>query len=105
MEEITNHKSKLLIKINYFLQLIPIHLISAEAKLRNFNQLKLFHKFFDAVELADKLKLRTLDLLHIIYAGQLAKKRFIKYFVTLDSDFLAKIRVILENIGVEVITK
>jgi hypothetical protein len=37
IEEITNHKIKLLIKVKYFLQLIPLNLISDEAKLRNFD--------------------------------------------------------------------
>jgi len=73
--------------------------------LRDFDQLKLFHKFFDAIGLADNLKLRTLDLLHIVYAGQLAEKKFIKYFVTFDSGFLDKKEAILENTGVEVITE
>jgi predicted nucleic acid-binding protein len=105
IEEIANHKIKLLITVKYFLQHIPLNLISDKAKLRNFDQLKLFHKFFDAIELADKLKLRTLDLLHIVYAGQLAEKGLIKYFGTFDSDFLDKKEIILENTGVEVITE
>jgi predicted nucleic acid-binding protein len=105
IEEIANHKIKLLVTVKYFLQLIPIHLTSDEAKLRDFEQLKLFHKFFDAIELADKLKLRTLDLLHIVYAAQLAKKELIKYFVTFDYDFFDKKEAILENTKVEVITE
>jgi predicted nucleic acid-binding protein len=105
IEEITNYKIKLLITVKYFLQLIPLHLTSDEAKLGDFDQLKLFHKFLDAIDLADKLKLRTLDLLHIVYAGQLARKGLIKYFITFDSDLLDKKEAILENAGVEVITE
>ncbi len=73
--------------------------------MRDFDQLKLFHKFLDAIDLADNLKLRTLNLLHIVYADQLAEKKLIKYFVTFDSDFLDKKEAILENTGVEVITE
>jgi hypothetical protein len=60
-----NHKNKLQATITYFIQLLSLHILSDEAKLVDLGNLKLFYEFFDAIDLATKLKLKTLDLLHL----------------------------------------
>jgi|YelNatPaOPRAMG01_1025707.scaffolds.fasta_scaffold54672_3 predicted nucleic acid-binding protein len=103
IEELTNHRSKLRTTITYFLQLLSINIPSDEAKLTDLDGLKLFHKFLEAIDLATKLKLKTLDLLHIAYASQLAKKKLIQFFITFDSKILENKEAILKNTGIEVI--
>jgi predicted nucleic acid-binding protein len=103
IEELTNHRSKLRTTITYFLQLLSINIPSDEAKLTDLDGLKLFRKFLEAIDLATKLKLKTLDLLHIAYASQLAKKKLIQFFITFDSKILENKEDILKNTGIEVI--
>jgi len=102
IEELTNHRSKLQATITYFIQLLSLHILSDEAKLIDLDHLKLFYKFFDAIDLATKLKLKTLDLLHLAYAHQLVMEKLIKFFVTFDSQILENKEVILKDIGIEV---
>jgi predicted nucleic acid-binding protein len=105
IEELTNHRSKLRATIAYFLQLLSLHILPDEAKLIDLDHLKLFHKFSDAIDLAAKLKLRTLDLLHLAYACQLATEKLIKFLATFDLEILKNKEAILEDIGIEVIDK
>jgi predicted nucleic acid-binding protein len=95
IEDITNHKIKLHITISYFLRLLSIYIFSDEAKLTDLDSLKLFYKFL-AINLANELKLKTLDLLHIAYASQLVKKGIIRFFATFDSEILDKKEAILK---------
>ena len=103
IEELTNRRSKLRVTVTYFLQLLSINISSDEAKLTDLDSLKLFYIFPEAMDLATKLELKTLDLLHMAYASQLAKKKLIRFFVTFDSEILDNKEVILKNIGIEVI--
>lgn len=97
IEELTNHRSKLRATITYLLQLLSINIPSDGAKLTDLDGLKLFHKFLEAIDLATKLKLKTLDLLHIAYASQLAKKKLIQFFITFDSKILENKEAILKK--------
>jgi predicted nucleic acid-binding protein len=60
-----------------------------------------FHVFRRAVDYSSRLKLATLDLLHITYALQLASKGLIDTFVTLDRDMLTKTEPI-EKLGLKI---
>jgi len=57
---------------------------------------KVFSRYFDAIKLAPKAKLRTGDTLHVAYACQLKKEGKIEYIVSLDNDFQEK-EVLIEN--------
>ncbi len=58
-----------------------------------------------AVELSVKVKLKTLDLLHLAYTLALREKGYpLKEFVTLDDDFIDNKDAIEETVGVRVIT-
>jgi predicted nucleic acid-binding protein len=105
IEEITNYRIKLRVTITYFLKLLSLYIFSDEAKIIDLDRLKLFYKFFDAISLATELKLKTLDLLHLAYARQLAKKKLIKFFVTFDSEIIKNKEVILKNIEIEVVNE
>jgi|YelNatPaOPRAMG01_1025707.scaffolds.fasta_scaffold41886_4 predicted nucleic acid-binding protein len=102
IEESVNHKNKLQATITYFIQLLSLHILSDEAKLVDLGNLKLFYEFFDAIDLATKLKLKTLDLLHLAYARQFAAKKLVRSFVTFDSQILENKDAILKDIGIEV---
>jgi len=51
---------------------------------------KVFSRYFDAIRLAPKVKLRTGDLLHVAYACKLKTEGKIEYIVSLDNDFQKK---------------
>jgi len=103
IEEILDYENKLRLTVTYCLQILPISIFSDEAKLTSIGNLKLFHKFFEAINLAAKLKLRTLDLLHITYATQLAKGGYVEFFITFDSDILNRKETIQESTGIKII--
>jgi len=105
IEEITNDKTKLRGTIAYLLQLLPVHIFPDDSKLVSLDNLKLFNKFSEAISLSIKLKLKTLDLLHIAYATQLAKQNFIRFFITLDSEILNKKDIILKATGIKIINE
>jgi len=85
IQEIIDHKVKLRLTIAYFLQLLSIHVFSDEAKLADLDNLKLFYKFSEAINLAAELK--TSDLLHVVYASQLMKKGLIRFLSHLIMKF------------------
>jgi hypothetical protein len=91
--------------IAYLLQLLPVHIFPDDSKLVSLDNLKLFNKFSEVISLSIKLKLKTLDLLHIAYASQLAKQNFIRFFITLDSEILNKKDIILKATGIKIINE
>ena len=68
----------------------------------NLNQQKvnLPLEYLISITLAEKLKLRALDLLHIAYAAMLREK--VKIFVTGDEEILGKKATIKKVVGIEV---
>jgi predicted nucleic acid-binding protein len=99
IEELTNHRSKLPGNNYIFPPPLSINIPSDEAKLADLDGLKLFHKFLETIDLATKLKLKTLDLLHIAYASQLVKKKLTRFSITFDSKILDNKEAILKIQG------
>ncbi len=57
-------------------------------------------EYSEALKTAAGLRLKTLDLLHLAYAGLLNSLRVrVENFVTADSDILARSRFIAEQFG------
>jgi predicted nucleic acid-binding protein len=52
------------------------------------NRVRMFYIFRKAIENSVSLKLRTLDLIHVSYALQLASKGLLDTFVTLDKEII-----------------
>ena len=59
-------------------------------KLEQLNEFKAFHIFAKTVDLAHKLKLKALDLMHIAYTTNLASKGLANTIVTLDKEIKEK---------------
>jgi hypothetical protein len=70
--------------------------------INNLPNVRIFHKFAEALRLAPELQLPSLDLLHVIYAKQVPER--IKYFATLDKAIIGKAESIKNALGIEVIT-
>jgi hypothetical protein len=70
--------------------------------INNLLNVRIFHKFAEALRLAPELQLPSLDLLHVIYAKQVPER--IKYFATLDKTIIGKAESIRNTLGIEVIT-
>jgi len=103
LQEVADYKIKLRSAVAYCLRLLSIHVPSDEARLADLDRLRLFCRFLEAINLAPKLKLKALDLLHIAYASQLMKEGLVKSFVTLDCEILNNKETILKEVGVRVI--
>ncbi|MGB2843059.1 MAG: type II toxin-antitoxin system VapC family toxin [Halobacteriota archaeon] len=65
--------------------------------------IKVFSRYFDAIKLAPKVKLRTGDTLHVAYACQLKKDGRIEYIVSLDDDFQKKGESIERETGIKLL--
>ncbi len=64
---------------------------------------KVFSRYFDAIRLAPKVKLRTGDLLHVAYACQLKNEGKIEYIVSLDDNFQKKEGPIERETGIKIL--
>jgi hypothetical protein len=65
---------------------------------------KVFSRYFDAIKLAPKVKLRTGDTLHVAYAYQLKREGKIEYIVSLDEDFQKKKNLIENETGIKLLS-
>jgi len=75
--------------------------VKDEPQIKKFNEIEAFHIFREVIDHAHDLKLRTLDLLHIIYALNLARKGLLDSLITLDEGIMEK-KDILEELGLKV---
>jgi predicted nucleic acid-binding protein len=60
-----------------------------------------FHKFAEALQFSPRLRLASLDLLHLMYAKQLVEHT--RYFATLDAEILGRAGIIEKVLGIKVI--
>jgi len=81
-------------------RLEPI-LVNDEPKLEPFDKGRVFHIYRKAIDYAATLKLRSLDLLHIAYAVELAKRGLVDTFVTLDKELIDR-KEVLRSLGLKV---
>jgi predicted nucleic acid-binding protein len=81
-------------------QLKPI-LVDDEPKLELFDKSRIFHIYKKAISYAATLKLKSLDLLHITYAIEFAKRGLVDMFVTLDKELINR-KQVLESLGLKV---
>ena len=73
-----------------------------EQKVEPLDSTNMFHIFAKAINLAHKLRLRTLDLIHIAYATNLASKGLANSIATLDKEIMSRAQE-LRNLGLEVL--
>jgi hypothetical protein len=63
--------------------------------------IKVFYKFAEALQFSLKLRLASLDLLHLMYARRLVEH--IRYFATSDTEILGRAGIIEKVLGIKVI--
>jgi len=68
-------------------------------------KIKVFSEYHCAIKLSPKIKLSTLDTIHIAYASRLREEGKIRYVVSLDKDIRKKRRLIDAETGVKIISK
>lgn len=66
---------------------------------------KVFSRYFDAIRLAPKVKLKPGDTLHVTYAHQLKTEGKIEYIVSLDNDFQKKGEAIENETGIKLLSR
>jgi len=76
-------------------------LVDDEPKLELFDKSSVFHIYKKAIDYVATLKLKSLDLMHITYAIELAKRRLVDTFITLDKELMSR-RQVLEGLGLKV---
>ena len=87
--------------VKQILELLNPVVISDEPELSNINGFRGFHVFAKAVNLAHQLKLKTLDLLHIAYALDLASKGLADSIVTPDREIQER-EPMLQKLGLKI---
>jgi predicted nucleic acid-binding protein len=76
-------------------------LVDDESKLELLDRSSVFHIYKKAIDYVATLKLRSLDLMHITYAIELAKRGLVDTFTTLDRELISR-RQVLEGLGLKV---
>jgi len=85
-----DEKTKVGVLVRQALSILNPRVIDDEPRLEQLNEFKAFHIFAKTVDLAHKLKLKALDLMHIAYTINLASKGLANTIVTLDKEIKEK---------------
>jgi predicted nucleic acid-binding protein len=96
-----SERTRIYILVEQILKDLSPVVVKDEPQIKKFNEIEAFHIFREAIDHAHNLKLRTLDLLHIIYALNLARKGLLDSLITLDEGIMEK-KDILEELGLKV---
>jgi len=70
-----------------------------------FTKNKVIYLFERARILSHKVALKTLDLLHLVYAEELSRRKAISSIITFDKGFINNADVIKRNLGIEIISR
>ncbi len=99
-EEILDSSAKVRGAVKYAVKRLDPIILSDELQVNDIDDIRIFHRFYETIKLAPKIKLTTADSIHVAYAHQLKKEDKIKYFMTADRDFDKKKDLIKENTGI-----
>ena len=92
-------KDKVEYIIKYSIQRLNLKIcqeINTNSELENLN-IEIFSEYQCAIKLSPRIKLRSLDMLHIAYAFRLRKEGKIKYIVSLDKEIRER-KLLIKNI-------
>lgn len=103
IEQIADEGVRLKAVVLYLLQILDITIPPDDPGVIDLGKFKLFHRFYESIQLAKDVKLKTLDTMHLAYANQLKNKGNVKNFVTLDKEILKNKEKIKTTTGLNVL--
>ena len=103
-EALSRVDSKLRYLVTYILNLLDVSIVDDIPQLSTVENVNVFHIFSDAIQLIiNKIKLNSLDIIHLAYATRLTRDGIIKYFITFDKEILSERSNIEKVTGIKVI--
>jgi len=98
---VLDEKGKIQVLVKDILEYSKPILVDDESKLELLDRSSVFHIYKKAIDYVATLKLKSLDLMHITYAIELAKRGLVDTFITLDRELISR-RQVLEGLGLKV---
>jgi predicted nucleic acid-binding protein len=91
IEKLSDDEIKLMVTVDYLLKRLDARIPADISTLKNWNNIELFHIFFDTMELAQQIRLRGAgDTVHMAYVKKFKDEGFVKSLMTLDPGILCK---------------
>jgi predicted nucleic acid-binding protein len=98
---VLDEKGKIQVLVKDVLEYSKPILVDDESKLELLDRSSVFHMYKKAIDYVATLKLKSLDLMHVAYAIELAKRGLVDTFITLDRELISR-RQVLEGLGLKV---
>jgi hypothetical protein len=98
---VLDEKGKIHVLVKDILEYSKPILVDDESKLELLDKSSVFHIYRKAIDYVTTLKLKSLDLMHITYAIELAKRGLVDTFITLDKELISR-KQVLEGLGLKV---
>jgi predicted nucleic acid-binding protein len=98
---VLDEKRKIHVLVKDILEYSKPILVDDESKLELLDKSSVFYIYKKAIDYVTTLKLKSLDLMHITYAIELAKRGLVDTFITLDKELISR-RQVLEGLGLKV---
>jgi predicted nucleic acid-binding protein len=98
---VLDEKRKIHVLVKDILEYSKPILVDDESKLELLDKSSVFYIYKKAIDYVTTLKLKSLDLMHITYAIELAKRGLVDTFVTLDKELISR-KQVLEGLGLKV---
>ncbi|MEM1610096.1 MAG: type II toxin-antitoxin system VapC family toxin [Sulfolobales archaeon] len=101
--QLSDERIKVKSIVQLLLRSLDIKIFPEDCTVESVDNFKIHRIFNEAVQLVHRIRLRTLDLLHVVYAKLLAERGLVRYFITLDSDIIKRRREIHEVAGLNIV--
>jgi predicted nucleic acid-binding protein len=98
---VLDEKRKIHVLVKDILEYSKPILVDDESKLELLDKSSVFYIYKKAIDYVTTLKLKSLDLMHITYAIELAKRGLVDTFITLDKELISR-KQVLEGLGLKV---
>jgi predicted nucleic acid-binding protein len=98
---VLDEKRKIHVLVKDILECSKPILVDDESKLELLDKSSVFYIYKKAIDYVTTLKLKSLDLMHITYAIELAKRGLVDTFITLDKELISR-KQVLEGLGLKV---